>query len=166
MPGAKFRIDHETILLTNLTEEQIRKCDELIKKLSGNIDLPAAGFAIGDITLSDCLKKNGLLPSYVLAPDLFLICGSDQKTSGISLVANTRKAGFSVTYPLKENSFSKQFKEAGKSGAKYALILGEEEENEKKVKVKDLNSSGEVTVSQNQLIHQLEKLDEEGGIPS
>ena len=34
----------------------------------------------------------------------------------------------------------------------------------KKVKVKDLNSSGEVTVSQNQLIHQLEKLDEEGGI--
>ena len=51
-------------------------------------------------------------------------------------------------------------------GAKYALILGEEEENEKKVKVKDLNSSGEVTVSQNQLIHQLEKLDEEGGIPS
>jgi histidyl-tRNA synthetase len=140
--------------------------DELIKKLSGNIDLPAAGFAIGDMTLSDCLEKNGLLPSYVLAPDLFLICGSGQKKSGISLVANTRKAGFSVSYPLKESSFSKQFKEAGKSGAKYALILGEEEENEKKVKVKDLNSSGEVTVSQNQLIHQLEKLDEEGGIPS
>ena len=140
--------------------------DELIKKLSGNIDLPAAGFAIGDMTLSDCLEKNGLLPSYVLAPDLFLICGSDQKKSGISLVANTRKAGFSVSYPLKESSFSKQFKEAGKSGAKYALILGEEEENEKKVKVKDLNSSGEVTISQNQLIHQLEKLDEEGGIPS
>ena len=140
--------------------------DELIKKLSGNIDLPATGFAIGDMTLSDCLEKNGLLPSYVLAPDLFLICGSDQKKSGISLVANTRKAGFSVSYPLKESSFSKQFKEAGKSGAKYALILGEEEENEKKVKVKDLNSSGEVTISQNQLIHQLEKLDEEGGIPS
>ena len=96
-----------------------------------------------------------------------MICGSGQKKSGISLVANTiSKAGFSVSYPLKESSFSKQFKEAGKSGAKYALILGEEEENEKKVKVKDLNSSGEVTVSQNQLIHQLEKLDEEGGIPS
>ena len=53
--------------------------DELIKKLSGNIDLPAAGFAIGDMTLSDCLEKNGLLPSYVLAPDLFLICGSVKK---------------------------------------------------------------------------------------
>ena len=26
-------------------------------KLSGNIDLPATGFAIGDMTLSDCLEK-------------------------------------------------------------------------------------------------------------
>ena len=29
--------------------------DHLIKKLSGNVDMPASGFAIGDMTLSDCL---------------------------------------------------------------------------------------------------------------
>ena len=138
--------------------------DDLIKKLSGNVDLPAAGFAIGDMTLSDCLEKNGLLPSYVMAPDLYLICGTDQRKSGISLVATTRKAGFSVSHPLKESGFGKQFKEAGKSGARYALILGEEEEDQKKVKIKDLKSSGEITVEQTQLIHQLEKLDQEGGI--
>ena len=105
--------------------------DHLIKKLSGNIDLPAAGFAIGDMTLTDCLEKNGLLPSYVMVPDIFLICGSEQSKTGISIVANTRKAGFSVSHPLKESSFGKQFKEAGKSGARYALILGEEEELKK-----------------------------------
>ena len=138
--------------------------DDLIKKLSGNVDLPAAGFAIGDMTLSDCLEKNGLLPSYVMAPDLYLICGTDQRQSGISLVATTRKAGFSVSHPLKESGFGKQFKEAGKSGARYALILGEEEDNQNKVKIKDLKSSGEITVEQTQLIHQLEKLDQEGGI--
>ena len=138
--------------------------DDLIKKLSGNVDLPAAGFAIGDMTLSDCLEKNGLLPSYVIAPDLYLICGTDQRKSGISLVATTRKAGFSVSHPLKESGFGKQFKEAGKSGARYALILGEEEDNQNKVKIKDLKSSGEITVDQKQLIHQLEKLDQEGGI--
>ena len=138
--------------------------DDLIKKLSGNVDLPAAGFAIGDMTLSDCLEKNGLLPSYVMAPDLYLICGTDQRKSGISLVATTRKAGFSVSHPLKESGFGKQFKEAGKSGARYALILGEEEDNQNKVKIKDLKSSGEITVEQTQLIHQLEKLDQEGGI--
>ena len=45
--------------------------DHLIRKLSGNCDLPAAGFAIGDMTLSDCLESNNLLPRYITAPDLF-----------------------------------------------------------------------------------------------
>lgn len=140
--------------------------DNLIKKLSGKINLPAAGFAIGDMTLCDCLEKNGLLPTYVMAPDLFLICGTDQRKSGISLVATTRKAGFSVSHPLRNYGFGKQFKEAGKSGAKYALILGEEEETQKKVKIKDLKSSGEITIDQSQLLNQLEKLEQEGGINS
>ena len=138
--------------------------DDLIKKLSGKTDLPAAGFAIGDMTLSDCLKKNGLLPTYMMAPDLYLICGPEQRKIGISLVATTRKAGFAVSYPLKESGFGKQFKEAVKSGARFALILGNEEEAEKKVKIKDLKSSAEKTVDQVRLIQELEKLEEEGGI--
>ena len=31
--GGKFNKEHETILLTNLSKEQIQKCDDLIKKL-------------------------------------------------------------------------------------------------------------------------------------
>jgi histidyl-tRNA synthetase len=140
--------------------------DHLIKKLSGNVDLPATGFAIGDMTLSDCLEKNGLLPTYILAPDIFVISGQDQRISGISLVSKTRKSGFAVSHSLKATGFGKQFKEAGKSGARYALIIGEEEEIQKKVKIKDLKSSGEVSVDQAQLVQQLEKLDEDGGISS
>lgn len=140
--------------------------DHLIKKLSGNVDLPASGFAIGDMTLSDCLEKNGLLPSYIMAPDLYLISGTEQRISGIALVAATRKAGFAVSHSLKTTGFGKQFKEAGKSGARYALILGEEEKNQKKVKIKDLKSAEEITVEQAKLIHQLEKLDQDGGIHS
>ena len=140
--------------------------DHLIKKLSGNVDLPASGFAIGDMTLSECLEKNGLLPSYIMAPDLYLISGTEQRISGISLVAATRKAGFVVSHSLKTTGFGKQFKEAGKSGARYALILGEEEKNQNKVKIKDLKSAEEITVEQAKLIHQLEKLDQDGGIHS
>ena len=140
--------------------------DHLIKKLSGNVDLPASGFAIGDMTLSDCLEKNGLLPSYIMAPDLYLISGTEQRISGISLVAATRRAGFAVSHSLKTTGFGKQFKEAGKSGARYALILGEEEKNQNKVKIKDLKSAEEITVEQAKLIHQLEKLDQDGGIHS
>ena len=53
--------------------------DHLIKKLSGNVDMPASGFAIGDMTLSDCLQSKGLLPTYILAPDLFLIGDARRK---------------------------------------------------------------------------------------
>ena len=79
-------------------------------------------------------------------------------------MANTRKAGFAVSHPLKDSGFGKQFKDAGKSGARYAMILGEEEEAGNKVKIKDLKSSGEMTVDQVRLIQELEKLEEEGGI--
>ena len=138
--------------------------DHLVQKLSGNVDMPACGFAIGDMTLSDCLESKGLLPNYVLAPDLYLVCGEEQKKSGISLVSLARKGGFSTSYSLKMVGFGKQFKEAGKSGARYALILGTEEADSKKVKVKDLRTGAEEVISQNSLVEKLEEFDATGGI--
>ncbi|MBT5715991.1 MAG: histidine--tRNA ligase, partial [Opitutae bacterium] len=61
--------------------------DHLVKKLSGNVDVPAAGFAIGDMTLSDCLESKGLLPNYVTAPDLYLLCGPEDKILGLPIIA-------------------------------------------------------------------------------
>ena len=138
--------------------------DHLLKKLSGNVDLPACGFAIGDMTLSDCLESKNLLPNYIMAPDLFLIAGEDQRKLGISIASQVRKGGFSISYSLKQVGFGKQFKEAGKSGARYALIVGEDEENSNQVKIKDLRSSGEITTPQNSLLAKLEEFDSEGGI--
>ncbi len=138
--------------------------DHLIKKLSGNIDMPAAGFAIGDMTLSDCLESNGLLPTYVLAPDLYLLCETENKNFGISIVSRCRKAGFSVSYSLKNAAFGKQFKEAGKSGARYGLILGGDEREKSEIKIKDFRSGKEKTIPQRDLIEQLENFDEVGGI--
>ena len=114
--------------------------DHLIKKLSGNIDMPAAGFAIGDMTLSDCLKSKGLLPNYVMSPDLYLISSVENTEFGISLISQCRKAGFSVSYSLKNAAFGKQFKEAGRSGARYGLILGEDEREKSEIKIKDFKS--------------------------
>ena len=138
--------------------------DHLVKKLSGNVDIPAAGFAIGDMTLSDCLESKGLLPNYIIAPDLYLLCGPDDKIRGLPIVARCRKAGFSVSHTLKNAAFGKQFKEAGKSGARFALILGEDELSKNEIKIKDFRSGNEKTVIQKNLIAELEILDESGGI--
>ena len=138
--------------------------DHLLKKLSGNVDLPACGFAIGDMTLSDCLAAKGLTPNYITAPDLYVIAGETQTNLGISMASRARKAGFSTSYSLKAVGFGKQFKDAGKSGARYALILGEEEEQTEQVKIKDLRNSAEVTVAQSSMLAKLEELDSQGGI--
>ena len=138
--------------------------DHLIQKLSGNIDVPAAGFAIGDMTLSDCLESKGLLPTYIQSPDLYLLCDPDDIQVGLPLVAQCRKAGFSVSYSIKKAAFGKQFKEAGKSGARYGLILGQDELAKKVIKIKDFRNGAEKSVSPKNLIEQLENLDEAGGI--
>ena len=65
---------------------------------------------------------------------------------------------------MKAAGFGKQFKEAKKSGARYALILGEEEELKNEVKIKDLKSSAEISTSQNDFLRKLDDLDAEGGI--
>ena len=138
--------------------------DHLIKKLSGNVDMPASGFAIGDMTLSDCLQSKGLLPTYILAPDLFLIGDHEERKSYLPIIARCRKAGFSVSHSLKHAAFGKQFKEAGKSGARFGLILGEDELSKDEIKIKDFRSGNEKTVTQKNLIAELENFDESGGI--
>jgi len=140
--------------------------DHLLKKLSGNVDMPACGFAIGDMTLSDCLESKGLLPQYVMSPDLYLIAGKEEQSQGISLVSAARKGGFSTAYSLKASAFGKQFKDAGKSGARYALILGSDEVESQNVKIKDLRNSTEATIPQKSLLAKLEEFDAEGGIQS
>lgn len=138
--------------------------DHLVKKLSGNTDMPAAGFAIGDMTLSDCLESKGLLPNYIVAPDIYLICGPEDKKNGLTIISRCRKAGFSVSHTLKNAAFGKQFKEAGKSGARYGLILGKDELDKNEIKIKDFRSGNEKSVPQQSLIEQVEMFDEAGGI--
>jgi len=138
--------------------------DHLIEKLSGNCNMPAAGFAIGDMTLSDCLKTNNLLPSYIIAPDLFVVFGESERPLALRLCSNLRKNGMSTTYSLKSVGFGKQFKDAGKSGARYAIIVGEEEAKEEKVKIKDLRNGKEIPIEIKNLTLKLEELEAEGGI--
>ncbi|MBU63828.1 MAG: histidine--tRNA ligase [Opitutae bacterium] len=138
--------------------------DHLVKKLSGSVDLPAAGFAIGDVTLTDCLNSKKLLPDYIDAPEIFIVAGENQRPTALRVVALLRQAGYSTAYPLKQQAFGKQFKEAGRSGAKFAIVFGEQEVLESRVKIKDLSSGGEISISSSDLLPNLRSLEESGGI--
>ncbi len=138
--------------------------DDLIKKLSGKVDLPAVGFAIGDVTLQDCLESKTLMPDYIDAPDIYLIAGENERPQALRDVNRLRLVGYSVSYALKQQAFGKQFKEAGRSGAKFAIVYGEQEVLANQVKIKDLSSGAEIQVESAGLIQNLQSLEESGGI--
>ena len=101
--------------------------NNLVKKL-GYTDLPALGFAIGDVTTGLLLEQRGLTPQFINAPEIYVIIGGEvERRVALADIQALRAAGFRVEYPLKELAFGKQFKVAADSGAKLALIYGGDE---------------------------------------
>lgn len=120
--------------------------DDLLKKLGG-VDLPAVGFAIGDVTMTDLLKELNRPLRTEAKLDVYLVIGSDAvRSQALELVGKLRAAGVAVDYPLKGEKFAKQFKAADQVGARLALILGPDEAAQNQVKIKDMLSGVEVVV--------------------
>ncbi len=119
--------------------------DRLVEKL-GYAPLHATGFAAGDVTLADLLESKGLLPSLLPALDCYVVYGGEaEKAEAMRAVATLRSLGISVDYPVKAAGFGKMFKQADLSGARLCLIFGGEELAERRFKMRDMASGGEVT---------------------
>jgi histidyl-tRNA synthetase len=117
--------------------------NSLIKKL-GYADMPAVGFAIGDVTTALLLEQRGLAPAIVQGLDVYCVIGGEpERTAAFADIHALRAAGFAVEYPLKPLAFGKQFKAAAESGAKLALIYGGDELAKGVVKLRDLTTRTE-----------------------
>ncbi|HSY53843.1 MAG TPA: histidine--tRNA ligase [Opitutaceae bacterium] len=126
--------------------------DDLVKKLGGP-DLPAVGFAIGDVTTGILLEERGLMPKFVEAADVYAVIGGEaERRAAFADIAALRAAGHNVEYPLKEVAFGKQFKLAADSGAKLALIYGGDELARGVVKLRDLTERNEREVPRAQVV--------------
>ena len=109
--------------------------DTLISALSdGKIDLPAVGFAIGDVVIRNlieetphALEKMKAALTAQSACDVFLVVADpDQQTKALTLATQLRAAGIAVSYSLKPAKFNKQFKAAEQAKASLALVIGNE----------------------------------------
>lgn len=117
--------------------------DDLVQKLGGPA-LPAVGFAIGDMTFSLLLEQRGLMPTFVSAPDVYCVIGGEAaRRAAFADIQALRASGRRVEYPLKEVAFGKQFKQAADSGARIALIYGDDEVAKGVVKIRDLRDRSE-----------------------
>ena len=117
--------------------------DDLVGKLGGN-ELPAVGFAIGDMTVALLLEERGLAPAVACAPDVYCVIGGEaERRAAFADIHRLRSGGYRVEYPLRDVAFGKQFKAAAESGAKLALIYGGDELARGVVKLRDLGTRTE-----------------------
>lgn len=126
--------------------------DQLLKVVGG-VDMPATGFGMGDVVLTELLRARGKLPSLNDGLDVYVVMIDEalRVQAALPLARQLRQEGFSVEYDLGEAGVSKQFKQAGQRGARFAVVVGPEEWQRQSVKVKNMKTGDEQEVKADEL---------------
>jgi histidyl-tRNA synthetase len=117
--------------------------DGLIAQLGGE-QTPAIGFAAGIERIVALLAQSGSVPA-AKSPDVYLVAsGARAEREALRLAEQLRSAlpGRGVLVNLGGGNFKTQFRRADRSGARLALILGDEELDRGVAAVKPLRGEG------------------------
>ena len=121
--------------------------DGLIEEMGGN-PTPAVGFATGLERLLLALESQNLLPEKNRSVDAYVVAlGEAAQSEGFKLLNNLRKAGLSAAMDFAGRSMKAQMKQANKLGARYALILGDDEIAEGVVMLRSMSDSQQEKVA-------------------
>ena len=133
--------------------------DNLVEELGGK-SCPAIGFSIGLERLILLLNQEDKI-KLETDLDIYFICFSESAAQEAIIYAEKLKdeiPSLSIKTNLGFESVGSQFKKADKSGAKIALVLGEEELKDKKITFKDLRSkSNQETLTFEDLVEKIKK---------
>ncbi|MEO8417144.1 MAG: histidine--tRNA ligase [Methylophilaceae bacterium] len=115
--------------------------DTLVERLGGDAT-PSCGFAIGLERVFLLMQEYGVAATD--APDVYLInVGEAAERQALSIAEKLRNAGLAISMHAGGGSFKSQMKKADRSGASYAIIVGEDEAQHAEVTLKPMLSGGE-----------------------
>lgn len=124
--------------------------DNLVKLIDGKSDMPAAGFAMGDMVVGLLIQQTAAAAARLEAAtpaqaDVYVVVGDEpQRPQALALVQELRAAGLRTDMPLSAAKFGKQFSLAEARGARVAVIVGREYPM---VKVRSLATREDVKVA-------------------
>ena len=118
--------------------------DGLIAELGGP-PTPGVGFSIGLDRVLLVLEERGLAPT-AERTRVFVVSMEATHVAAVKLVRDLRRE-FTVDADLEARGFGAQMKAAGKSGARFAVILGEDEWKRGEVTLKDLAAGSQEAVA-------------------
>ena len=100
--------------------------DDLLKRIAGT-DLPALGFGMGDVVLTELLRDRNLLPDPKPVLDFYLAAaGPAQRGAVLALAHQLRDAGHSVEYSFPDAGRNRQFKNAAALNARRIVTIADD----------------------------------------
>ncbi len=130
--------------------------DGLVELLGGP-PTKGIGFAIGEDRLILSLQESGKAPVQQGRDVYIAWMGERAHATAIRAAKDLRKAGFSVELPPVEQKFGKALGQADKLGAKYALILGDNEVSEGLWTLKTMADGSQAKYTEPDLLAHLKK---------
>jgi histidyl-tRNA synthetase len=129
--------------------------DGLVELLGGP-PTKGIGFAIGSDRSILSIQETGNAPPPPALSVFIAWMGMKTYPAAVSIARKLRAAGLAVELPPEEMKFKKSLALADKLGARYALILGEDEAASNTFTLKRLADAAQKTLTENELLEYLE----------
>jgi len=121
--------------------------DDLLSTIGG-VDLPALGFGMGDVVLTELLRARDLLPAAELGTEYWVAADDESLLPDVMTVAGRLRAkSRSVEYALKSQSLARQLKTASTAGVKNVVLLRRTDYANGNVTLKTLADGSERSVA-------------------
>lgn len=127
--------------------------DGLVEQLGGPAT-PAIGWALGMERLAILLAQVEAVPAE--APDVYVVSRGDlAEPMALQISRQLRQVGYAVELDLSGAAFGKQFKRADRAGARWAVVIGDEEALQGLVLLRDLRAAEAAEAEQRLSVSQL-----------
>ncbi|HYS70382.1 MAG TPA: histidine--tRNA ligase [Gemmatimonadaceae bacterium] len=129
--------------------------DDLLSTIGG-VDLPALGFGMGDVVLTEILRSRNLLPTPEFGTDYWVAADDETMLPDVMSVAGRLRAkSKSVEYALKSQTLARQLKTASTAGARQVVLLNRDDFANGRVTVKTLADGSERSVALDAFLNSL-----------
>ena len=121
--------------------------DGLIEELGGQ-KTPSLGFGLGIERLMLLMEAQGCEFPKESMPDLFIAAlGEKAQLKAVEIANDMREEGFTCLYDVNGRGLRAQMKYANKLGAKYTIVLGDDEVESGIAKLKNMESGEETEIA-------------------
>lgn len=132
--------------------------DQLVENFGGP-PTPAVGFAIGVERLISLLDEEMAAAVADQAPDVYLILlNSEAEERAFEMAHRLRAFGYRVHRGYGGGSMKSQMKKANRSGARFAMIIGEDEIANSSVTIRDMESGEQSLAPFGEIVDRLDDL--------